>query len=95
MKFSSEGCEQAATDLNTAAATLDKIINTNLENIMSKIKAIYESPAAEDMFTVHTNMKTSFKDFEDAVIGCKDYLLNVVKPGYENIEKAAQSKIQK
>lgn len=94
MKFSSEGCDQAAADLNTAASTLDRIINTDLENVMNNIKSIYESPAAAEMYSVHTNMKNSFKDFEDAVLSCSKYLTEVVKPTYEGIEKAAQSKIQ-
>lgn len=94
MKFSSEGCDQAAADLNTAASNLDRIINSDLESTMNSIKGIYESPAAEEMFSVHTNMKNSFKDFEEAVISCSKYLTEVVKPTYEGIEKAAQSKIQ-
>lgn len=94
MKFSSEGCDKAANDLNTAADSLNRIINTDLESIMNNIKSIYESPAAEEMFTVHTNMKNAFKDFEEAVTSCSKYLTDVVKPTYEGIERAAQSKIQ-
>ncbi|MBQ4583394.1 MAG: hypothetical protein IJA94_00660 [Bacilli bacterium] len=94
MKFSSEGCDRAAGDLNTAATNLDRIINNDLENVMNNIKGIYESPAAEEMYSVHTNMKNSFKDFEEAVRSCSKYLTEVVKPAYEGIEKAAQSKIQ-
>lgn len=93
MKFSSEGCDKAATDLGTASSNLDTIINTELENIMSNIKSIYDSPAAEEMFTVHTNMKNAFVDFKLAIDDCKKYLTDVVKPTYEGIEKAAQSKI--
>lgn len=93
MKFSSEGCDKAASDLGTASVSLDRVINTELENIMNGIKDIYDSPAASEMYDVHTNMKNAFLDFKAAIDDCKKYLTEVVKPTYEGIEKAAQSKI--
>lgn len=93
MKFSSEGCDMAAKDLNTSATALDRIINSELENVMSTLKRTYDSPAADEMYTVHTNMKNAFVDFKAAVEDCSKYLTDVVKPSYEGIEKAAQEKI--
>ena len=45
MTFSSQGCRQAAADLNKSANTLDIILNSELTGIISKVKDAYNSCA--------------------------------------------------
>lgn len=93
MTFSSQGCRTAANDLTKSANQLNTILNSDLTNTISKVKAIYNSETAEQLYDAFEKMKDRFPDFIKSVTDCSKYLNDVVAPAYEDLEKTASSKI--
>ncbi len=93
MTFSSQGCRQAANDLNKSANTLDSLLNGDLTNIISRVKNIYDSETASELYAAFDKMKSKFPDFIKSVTDCSNYLTNTVAPAYEKVESTASSKI--
>ena len=93
MTFSSVGCRQAASDLNKSANTLDTLLNSNLTAIISKVKTVYDSETASELYAAFDKMKAKFPDFIKSVSDCSNYLSNTVAPAYEKVEATASSKI--
>ena len=93
MTFSSQGCTDAANDLNKAANTLDTILNQELVSIINKVKPMYNSETAEQLYAAFDKMKAKFPEFIQSVTECSKYLSDTVAPEYERLESAAASKI--
>lgn len=93
MTFSSQGCRSAAQDLNKAASTLDSILNSDLTGVISKVKNVYDSETASELYAAFDKMKAKFPDFIKSVTDCSNYLNNTVAPAYEKVESTASSKI--
>ena len=93
MTFSSQGCRQAAADLNKSANTLDIILNSELTGIISRVKDAYNSETAEELYAAFDRMKSKFPDFISSVTDCSRYLTDTVAPAYEKLESTASSKI--
>lgn len=93
MTFSSQGCRAAAQDLNKAASTLDSILNSDLTGVISKVKNVYDSETASELYAAFDKMKAKFPDFIKSVTDCSNYLNNTVAPAYEKVESTASSKI--
>lgn len=93
MTFSSAGCRAAASDLNKSSSTLDQILNSELTGIISKVKTIYESETANELYAAYDKMKAKFPDFINAIKECSTYLSETVAPAYEKVESTAAQKI--
>ena len=93
MTFSSQGCRAAANDLNNSARTLDTILNNELAGIINKVKTVYDSETASELYAAFDKMKAKFPDFIKSVTDCSNYLSNTVAPAYEKVESTASSKI--
>lgn len=93
MTFSSQGCRAAANDLNKAANTLDTLLNNDLTGVINKVKNVYESETASELYAAFDKMKAKFPDFIKSVTDCSNYLSNTVAPAYEKVESTASSKI--
>lgn len=93
MTFSSKGCRDAAQNLSKSARTLDTILNTNLNRIISNTKNAYQSETASELYAFYDKMKSKFPDFISAINECSKYLSDVVAPSYEKVESTASSKI--
>ncbi len=93
MTFSSQGCKQAANDLLQNAKELDRILNTDLDSEINKVRNAYESETATEIYNAYAKMKNSFPDFIDSVTNCSKYLSETVAPAYEKIESTAASKL--
>lgn len=93
MTFSSVGCRDAANDLTKAANTLDTILNSDLTGIINKVKDVYDSETASELYAAFDKMKAKFPDFIKSVTDCSNYLSNTVAPAYEKVESTASSKI--
>ena len=95
MTFSSEGCKQAANDLNQTAKNLDVLLHEEFEAVMQKVKAAYESETADELYRAYDKVKEKFPEFIDSVTNCSKYLSDTVAPAYEKVEATAASKIEK
>ena len=93
MTFSSQGCKVAANDLNKAANTLDTLLNSDLTGVINKVKTVYDSETASQLYAAFEKMKARFPDFVKSVTDCSNYLSNTVAPAYEKLEATAASKI--
>lgn len=93
MTFSSVGCRSAAADLSRSATTLDTLLNTDLTNVINKVKSAYDSETASELYAAFDKMKAKFPEFIKSVTDCSNYLENVVAPAYETLERTASSKI--
>ncbi len=93
MTFSSQGCRQAANDLTKSANTLDSLLNGDLTGIIGRVKNIYSSETASELYAAFDKMKAKFPDFIKSVTDCSNYLTNTVAPAYEKVESTAASKI--
>ena len=93
MTFSSQGCRTAAGDLTKAANSLDTLLNSDLTGIINKVKNVYDSETASELYAAFDKMKAKFPDFIKSVSDCSNYLSNVVAPAYEKVENTASSKI--
>ena len=90
--FSSQGCKDAATNLNTSSQNLDSILNGDIVATMEKIKDIYDSKTASDLYNSFDTIKKKFPAFVQVVTNCSKYLSETVAPAYEAIEKKAAEK---
>lgn len=93
MTFSSQGCKVAAADLTKAANTIDNLLNGDLTGIINKVKTVYDSETARELYAAFDKMKAKFPDFIKSVNDCSKYLSNTVAPAYEKVESTASSKI--
>lgn len=93
MTFSSQGCKVAANDLNKAANTLDTLLNSDLTGVINKVKTVYDSETASQLYAAFEKMKARFPDFIKSVTDCSNYLTKTVAPAYEQLEATAASKI--
>ena len=93
MTFSSQGCRAAANDLTKSANTLDSLLNSDLTGIINKVKNVYDSETASELYAAFDKMKAKFPDFIKSVTDCSNYLSNTVAPAYEKVEATASSKI--
>lgn len=93
MTFSSQGCRAAASDLTKSANTLDTLLNSDLTGIINKVKNVYDSETASELYAAFDKMKAKFPDFIKSVTDCSNYLSNTVAPAYEKVEATASSKI--
>ena len=93
MTFSSTGCKTAASQLASAASTIDTLLNTDLTNVMDRVKSAYDSETASELYAAFDKMKAKFPDFIKSVNDCSNYLSNTVAPAYEKVESTASSKI--
>lgn len=93
MTFSSQGCRTAANDLNSSAKNLDNILNTELTGIIGKVRGIYSSETADQLYAAFDQVKAKFPDFIKSVTDCSKYLNDTVAPAYEKVESTAASKI--
>ena len=93
MTFSSQGCRAAAEDLTRASNTLDRILNTDLTGVIDRVKNVYDSETASELYAAFDQMKAKFPEFIQSVTDCSNYLNNTVAPAYEKVESTASSKI--
>ena len=93
MTFSSQGCRAAASDLTKSANTLDSLLNSDLTGVINKVKNVYDSETASELYAAFDKMKAKFPDFIKSVTDCSNYLSNTVAPAYEKVEATASSKI--
>lgn len=93
MTFSSQGCRAAAEDLTRASNTLDRILNTDLTGVIDRVKNVYDSETASELYAAFDQMKAKFPEFIQSVTDCSNYLSNTVAPAYEKVESTASSKI--
>lgn len=93
MTFSSQGCREAANNLNTSANNLDSLLNSELSDIIEKVKTVYDSESAQELYDAFAKMKAKFPEFIKSVTDCSDYLTNKVAPAYEKLESTISSKI--
>jgi len=93
MTFSSKGCREAANDLNKAANQLNTILNSDLTGIIARVKNVYDSETADELYAAFDKMKAKFPDFIKSVTNCSKYLNDTVAPAYEKVESTASSKI--
>ena len=93
MTFSSQGCRAAASDLTKAANSLNTILNSDLTGVISKVKNVYDSETADELYAAFDKMKAKFPDFIKSVTNCSKYLNDTVAPAYEKVESTASSKI--
>lgn len=93
MTFSSQGCRAAANDLTSSSNTLDTLLNSELTGIIGKVRGVYESETANELYAAFDKMKAKFPDFIKSVTDCSNYLENTVAPAYEKVESTASSKI--
>lgn len=93
MTFSSQGCRAAANDLTKAANSLNTILNSDLTGVISKVKNVYDSETADELYAAFDKMKAKFPDFIKSVTNCSKYLNDTVAPAYEKVESTASSKI--
>ena len=93
MTFSSQGCRAAASDLSKSANTLDSLLNSDLTGVINKVKNVYDSETASELYAAFDKMKSKFPDFIKSVTDCSNYLSNTVAPAYEKVEATASSKI--
>ena len=93
LTFSSKGCNDAANDLTIAANKLDSLLNTDLDGIINRVKGVYESETADELYAAFDKMKEKFPDFINSVNNCSKYLKETVAPAYEELERKAASKI--
>ena len=93
MTFSSQGCRAAASDLTKSANTLDSLLNSDLTGVINKVKNVYDSETASELYAAFDKMKAKFPDFIKSVTDCSNYLNNTVAPAYEKVEATASSKI--
>ena len=93
MTFSSQGCRAAANDLTKAANSLNTILNSDLTGVIAKVKNVYDSETADELYAEFDKMKARFPDFIKSVTNCSKYLNDTVAPAYEKVESTASSKI--
>lgn len=93
MTFSSQGCREAANNLNSSAKNLDSLLNSELTNIIEKVKTVYDSESAQELYDAFAKMKAKFPEFIKSVNDCSNYLTNKVAPAYEKLESTVSSKI--
>ena len=93
MTFSSQGCKVAANDLTKSANTLDTLLNSDLTGVINRVKNVYDSETASELYAAFDKMKAKFPDFIKSVNDCSNYLSNTVAPAYEKVEATASSKI--
>ena len=93
MTFSSQGCRAAANDLNQSSRTLDSLLNNDLAGVINKVKNVYDSETASELYAAFDKMKAKFPDFIQSITACSNYLANTVAPAYEEVEAKASSKI--
>ena len=93
MTFSSQGCRVAANDLMKSANAIDALLNSDLTSVINRVKTVYSSETADELYAAFDRMKAKFPDFIQSVTDCSNYLSNTVAPAYEKVESAAASKI--
>lgn len=93
MTFSSQGCRSAANELTKSAKALDTLLNSDLTGVINKVKNVYDSETASELYAAFDKMKAKFPDFIKSVTDCSNYLSNTVAPAYEKLEATASSKI--
>lgn len=93
MTFSSQGCNQAADELEKSANKIDNILNTELVGVITKVKNAYQSETAEQIYDAFKNMQDKFPEFIQSVTDCSKYLRETVAPAYETVESTAKSKL--
>ena len=94
MTFSSQGCRDAATDLKNSGEKIDKILNTNLNQTIENVKAVYSSETATELYATYAKIREEYPEFIKAINSCSTYLSDTVAPAYEKIEATAASKIR-
>ena len=94
MTFNAEGCRTAATDLKNSSDELNRLLNTELNGIIEKVKKVYQSSTADELYGAFDKMKAKFPDFVSAINDCSTYLSDVVAPAYEQVESQVASQIQ-
>ncbi len=93
MTFSSQGCRAAASDLTKSANTLDQLLNSDLTSVINRVRGLYQSETADELYAAFDKMKAKFPEFIKSVTDCSNYLSNTVAPAYEKVEATASSKI--
>ncbi len=93
MTFSSQGCRAAANDLTKSANTLDQLLNSDLTSVINRVRGLYQSETADELYAAFDKMKAKFPEFIKSVTDCSNYLSNTVAPAYEKVEATASSKI--
>lgn len=93
MTFSSAGCREAANELNKSANTIDQLLNSDLTGVINKVRGLYQSETADELYAAFDKMKAKFPDFIKSVTDCSGYLSNTVAPAYEKLESTAAGKI--
>lgn len=93
MTFSSQGCRTAANDLTKSANTLDQLLNSDLTNVINRVRGLYQSETANELYAAFDKTKAKFPEFIKSITDCSNYLSNTVAPAYEKIEATASSKI--
>lgn len=93
LTFNSQGCRNAANDLNKSANVISSILNDELNSAMEKLKTVYQSDAANELYSLYDKMKREFPEMLQAVNSCSNYLENTVAPAYEKVESQTQQSI--
>ena len=93
VKFNSQGCRTAASDLTKSADRLDTLLNSELDHVITILKQSYQSETADKLYEAYEKMKAKFPDFIQSITDCSNYLSNTVAPAYEKIESTAAGKI--
>lgn len=93
LTFNSQGCKNAANDLNRASNVISSMLYDDLGSAITKLKSVYQSEAANELYTLYDKMKREFPEMLQAVSSCANYLENTVAPAYEKVEANAKEKI--
>lgn len=93
LTFNSQGCKNAANDLNKSANVISSMLYDELNSAITKLKSVYQSEAANELYSLHDKMKREFPEMLQAVSSCANYLENTVAPAYEKVEANAKEKI--
>ena len=94
MTFSSQGCRDAEKKIKNSGEKIDKILNTNLNQTIENVKAVYSSETATELYATYAKIREKFPEFIKAINSCSTYLSDTVAPAYEKIEATAASKIR-
>lgn len=91
--FSSAGCREAASNLNSSAKNIDRILNVDLNSTINSVRQIYSSATADELYASYDKVKNEFPSFLAAVTNCSEYLENTVAVQYEKLENQAADRI--
>ena len=84
----------ALPSLKNSGEKIDKILNTNLNQTIENVKAVYSSETATELYATYAKIREKFPEFIKAINSCSTYLSDTVAPAYEKIEATAASKIR-